>query len=204
MSFNSYFRGHDNNSYKHTSDNSDSSLSDSLGNSMGNSLHDPLNNSHLSENHLKEQVTIEVKGKRLPPPPPLEAYQALKNQTSEAIDIDALKIKHADKKLGRRSAPRYALMCEVIIMAPNKSFKTSSLNVSESGALLADNIPTELRGQNFEILFIISQGEKKDYMLFHAKIANPLYIDRVQFVKSIGQSQKKLAQWMDELTPVEV
>jgi len=143
----------------------------------------------------------------------LDLNQAISRNLSEiraepenVIDINQLRKKYEDRSLGRRSAPRYAVDFEVVVITSYKSFRSKTVNISETGALLADLIPLEFTRGVFEVLFTaVDESGKRQYFLFHAKSADgPLRSKRIQFIKSKGDSAKRFNELIEQLTPVEV
>lgn len=130
----------------------------------------------------------------------------IREQSENVIDVNQLRAKYADKSLGRRSAPRYSVHFEVVLMSSSKSFRSKTLNISASGALLTDLIPVELTRGVFEVLFTTKDEKgKREYFLFHAKSADgPLRSKRIQFIKSMGDSDKRMNDLIEQLTPIEV
>lgn len=130
----------------------------------------------------------------------------IRAEPGDVIDINHLKEKYTDKHLGRRCAPRYSIHFEVVLMSSKKSFRSKTINISESGALLTELVPTELTREIFEVLFTaIDNAGKKEYFLFHAKAADgPLRSKRIQFTRSMGDSATRLNHLIEQFTPIEV
>jgi hypothetical protein len=135
-----------------------------------------------------------------------KSLKNIRSQSQNVIDLDQLRLKYSDKSLGRRSAPRYSIRFEVVLMSSKKSFRTKTLNISESGALLTHLVPAEFTREVFEVLFTsVNESGKKEYYLFHAKtVGGPLRSNRIHFVKSMGDSAERLNDLFEKLTPIEV
>jgi len=135
-----------------------------------------------------------------------KSLKNIRSQSENVIDVDQLRHKYSDKSLGRRSAPRYSVHFEVVLMSSKKSFRTKTINISESGALLTHLVPVEFTREVFEVLFTsVNESGKKEYYLFHAKtVDGPLRSNRIHFVKSMGDSAKRLNDLIEKLTPIEV
>jgi hypothetical protein len=132
--------------------------------------------------------------------------ESIRSETEEVIDLGQLRNKYADLKLGRRSTPRYAVSIEVLLMCSKRSMRTKTVNISETGALLLDLIPSELAKETFEVLFTaINEQGRKEFFLFHAKAVDaPLRTKRIYFIKSLGQSSVRLHDLIENLTPLRV
>lgn len=149
-----------------------------------------------------EEIIAAIRGEN---PPIHEKLETLRKDEGYKVELDQIKKKHCDKDLGRRSAPRYALKLEVVLMTSKKSFKSATENISEVGALLKDVLPIEFVDRVFEILIIFQEGNKKEYFLFHGRTAGgALLSPRLRFVKSMGNSSQRLNQLIETLSPAVV
>jgi hypothetical protein len=88
----------------------------------------------------------------------------------------------------KRIAPRYNAIFDVAIMRNGISFKTKTLNVSTSGALLGDSIPAQLVNQIFEMIIIFKeiingQVVQHNFPIMAKALGAPLRTPRIQFVK---------------------
>jgi hypothetical protein len=135
-----------------------------------------------------------------------KSLKEIRSKPETVIDVGQLKEKYAYKSLGRRSAPRYSAHFEVVLMSSKKSFRTKTVNISATGALLTGLVPSELTREVFEVLFTaVDESGKKEYFLFHAKTVDGLLrSNRIHFIKSMGDSAKRLNHLIEQLTPIEV
>ncbi|MGZ5279323.1 MAG: hypothetical protein ACXWC9_05245 [Pseudobdellovibrionaceae bacterium] len=116
-----------------------------------------------------------------------------------------MKRQYQDKyPLGRRIAPRYEINLEVIILTQTKSFRTRSLNVSASGALLKDSLPKEfMASQTLEIIFIMTDQNCKNRLLFKGRaVGGPNSSSRITFLESGVNSQSELQRAFKDLSPL--
>ncbi len=125
--------------------------------------------------------------------------------TSIAIDFDELRLQYQDPAPnGRRIAPRFAVKLEVIILTQTRSFRTSSVNVSASGALLNDLLPIEFMSQHLlDIILIESTPRQKRRMLFRGKaVGGPHRSSRITFLESARNAQAELSTTFQNLKPI--
>jgi hypothetical protein len=123
---------------------------------------------------------------------------------SVPINFDDLRLQYKDTKPGRRIAPRYQVTMEVIILTQNRSFRTTSINVSLSGALLKDPLPKEFMNcQALEIILIQSGQGQVNRLLFRGKaVGGPLSSARITFIEVTGNSQIELQRSFKNLEPL--
>lgn len=129
----------------------------------------------------------------------------IRDEPMTAIDFAELKRQHKDPTApGRRIAPRYELRMEVIILTQNRSFRTSSVNVSASGALLQDPLPQEFMScTSLEFIFIQISRDQKHRLMFRGRaVGGPNSSARITFIESAGDSQKVLHSAFKELAPI--
>jgi hypothetical protein len=124
--------------------------------------------------------------------------------TSIAINFDELRIQYQDPTPGRRIAPRFEVKLEVIILTQTRSFRTSSVNVSASGALLRDLLPPEFMGNPLlDIILIEDNPRYKRRMLFRGKaVGGPTSSSRITFLESARNAQADLKTTFKNLTPL--
>jgi hypothetical protein len=87
------------------------------------------------------------------------------------INFDELRLKYTDPSPeGRRVAPRYDIALDVIVLSSNRSFRTTSVNVSISGALLKDILPPDfMTSKSLDIIFVLGPSSPKKRLLFRGK-----------------------------------
>lgn len=123
------------------------------------------------------------------------------------INFDELRLQYKDNKPpGRRIAPRFEVTMEVIILTHNRSFRTTSINVSLSGALLKDALPAEFMScPALEIILIQTDRQQKSRLLFRGKaVGGPLSSARITFIEVTGNSQTELQRCFANLEPLPV
>lgn len=121
------------------------------------------------------------------------------------INIAELKRLHKDMTApGRRVAPRYELEMEVIILTQTRSFRTTTVNVSASGALLKDPLPQEFMScASLEFIFIQIRHDQKQRLMFRGRaVGGPNSTARITFIESAGDSQKVLQSSFKALSPI--
>ncbi|PWU19730.1 MAG: hypothetical protein C5B49_05320 [Bdellovibrio sp.] len=95
---------------------------------------------------------------------------------------------------GRRSAPR--VMCEVIVVVFTSahSFRTRTVNISLSGVLLKEALPTTFAGEALDIVFIAEQPENNhtNYFLLHGRAVSGGKPTRLQFTMATHRAFKAL------------
>lgn len=131
-----------------------------------------------------------------------ETMRDLRGQPLEAIDLDFLKKKYADTpNLGRRVAPRFELKLSVVAFSASQSFRTESLNISETGALLKDSLPLSFFNQPFEILFTYENPRtgSKHHLLFNAKAVSGA---RISFQSAAETAKASLQTLFHGLEPI--
>ena len=107
-----------------------------------------------------------------------------------------------DKK-ERRVSPRYALEFETVIFCRGTSFRTKTCNVSLSGVLLAENIPSQYVDQVLDIVLIRKVGRSSEYYLLKGKaLGAPLRSPRLQFFALNETLTRRLLQIFREETPL--
>jgi hypothetical protein len=93
----------------------------------------------------------------------------------------------------RRGTPRFKIEFETIIFCDGVSFRTRTINVSMSGALLAESVPVEFVDRHLDIVMIRYVGRVRDYYLVKGKaLGAPLRSPRLQFTFLPDAQKKKL------------
>jgi hypothetical protein len=138
-----------------------------------------------------------------------EELRALREGPQQAIDLEVLKRKYEGfAGLGRRIAPRFSLNLSVVIMNhKGSSFRTESLNISESGALLKDMLPPNFMDSTFEILITYTCPETKTpqrLMFTGEAVGGPLRTPRVSFKSSANKTAELLQSLFVDLTPIAI
>jgi len=129
----------------------------------------------------------------------------IRTAESTPINFEEMKRQYTDKfPPGRRIAPRYEINLEVIILTQTKSFRTRSLNVSASGALLKDSLPKDfLSSQTLEIIFIMTDRNNKNRLLFKGRAVGGTESScRITFLESGANSQFELQRAFKDLSPL--
>ena len=124
--------------------------------------------------------------------------------TSKSIDIKQLKSAYSDPAPnGKRIAPRYLIELEVIILTHTKSFRTKSINISITGALLHEVLPKEFMSVPLEIIFIKKGNNGKRRLLFRGKaVGGPKQSPRITFQSSTLNSEAELLEELRGLEPL--
>lgn len=125
--------------------------------------------------------------------------------TSKSINIEELKLAYADPApKGRRIAPRYSVELEVIILTQTRSFRTKSVNLSATGALLQDELPTEFMNSPLDIIFIkVLDEANKKRLLFRGKaVGGPLRTPRITFESYVQDSVSELKSSFKDKEPL--
>lgn len=129
----------------------------------------------------------------------------LRAEAAEAPRVESL-VKGFVDNAGprRRIAPRFAKELSVVVYAKNRSFRTTTLNISVGGAKFADPLPTEFQYGKIEILFINEDPEasNKQYLMFKGEaVTNSGPSDRVKFVSAAKAAQDALYELLKTLDP---
>lgn len=104
---------------------------------------------------------------------------------------------------GRRIAPRFTVELEVIILTPTKSFRTKSVNVSASGALLKDELPDDFMTSSLDIIIVREAGNSKKRLLFRGKaVGGPSRSCRITFQACVKDSDSELKETFRDLEPL--
>lgn len=87
------------------------------------------------------------------------------------------------------------------------SFRTESLNISESGALLKDMLPTNFMDTSFEVLITYNcpETKKQQRLMFTGEaVGGPLRSSRVSFKSSANKTAELLQGLFVDLTPIAI
>lgn len=164
-------------------------------------VHAPAESTEITE------ITIRVR----PAPPPHASnfnefdVSHLRAEQAEAVRVESL-VKGFVDQLGarRRVAPRYAKQLSVVVYCKNRSFRTSTVNISVGGARLRDELPTEFQYGKIEILFINEDPDipNKQYLMFKGEaVTNSGPSDRIRFVSAAQSVQDAFADMLRALDP---
>ena len=101
-------------------------------------------------------------------------FAPLKNLEYEPVNLDLLKKPGwQDPEVGRRVAPRYDISLTVLIGTYFKAFRSKSKNISLSGLLLQDEIPTHFTKEQFDVVIIQELSPtRRNYMMFRGKVVD--------------------------------
>ena len=104
---------------------------------------------------------------------------------------------------GRRIAPRFTVELEVIILTQTKSFRTKSINISASGALLKDELPELFMASSLDIIIVREAGNAKKRLLFRGKaVGGPSKSCRITFQACVKDSDSELKETFRDLEPL--
>jgi|GEM_PF-6542314 len=99
----------------------------------------------------------------------------------------------------RRVATRHDANLETVIFHKGVSFRTKTLNISTTGALLADIIPASYVDQVLEVVFVRQTGQSREFFMFKGKaLGSPLRSPRIQFLQMSVESEKKLLSLLND------
>lgn len=129
----------------------------------------------------------------------------LLESASVAINFDDLRLQYSDPSPeGRRVAPRYTIAFEMIILSPTRSFRTKTVNVSASGALLKDYLPSEfMTSASLDIIFVLGSSHKKKRLLFRGKaVGGPARTPRITFLEAARNAQTDLLIAIEKSQPL--
>lgn len=136
-----------------------------------------------------------------------EELRELRKQSRVSISLEQLKKKNINfDGLGRRNAPRFALEFTIVAIGKRESFRCQTVNISESGALLSDLLPTTFMTEPFDLVMIMTepQSQKTKYLLFTVKaIGGPLRTNRILFHETTSRSAEQLKSRLCEEAPIQ-
>jgi hypothetical protein len=103
----------------------------------------------------------------------------------------------------RRGNPRHKIEFETVIFCAGVSFRTKTLNVSITGALLSENIPSAFVGQILDIVMIHYVGRVREFYLVKGKsLEGPMRSPRLLFTQVPEAQKKKLERLFETLEKV--
>ena len=132
-----------------------------------------------------------------------DVLTVIREQPLEPLDMQKLQASKPMRKHGdRRIAPRFSVEVTVLIVTAQKSFRTASENISESGILLKDLLPPDFMNSPFEVLIFEKQQERASMMFRGHAVGGPLRTRRVTFKATNPQSQQNLGQLLADREPL--
>jgi hypothetical protein len=133
---------------------------------------------------------------------PLDPSKNPKNLNYKPLDFSSLREEWEDPR-GQRMAPRYELQMTVLIANHLKAFRTLSQNLSLTGLLLKDLLPTEFAEKVFDVVLIKTDASnKKTFFLFRGKaVGRSTRSRRVKFEAMAPDSEAKLRKLFQGLRP---
>ena len=136
----------------------------------------------------------------------VDEISRLRRGPKKVVDLENLKKKYsAYEGLGRRIAPRFCLKMTAVVLNHKMSFRTESINISESGVLLKDLLPQDMMKEPFEIVLIHEDDQTgtKTHLLFQGEaVGGPLRTPRITFKAAVEKSQERLLDLVQDLTPL--
>lgn len=116
-----------------------------------------------------------------------------KPEISIHLEAKPPKLTPMSREADRRGAPRYRADFEAIVFFNGVSFRTKTINVSITGALLADSIPASFVNQELDIVMIHVSGHNRDSFLVKGKaLDSPLRSPRINFTLVPEAQETKL------------
>lgn len=103
---------------------------------------------------------------------------------------------------GRRFAPRYDIDLTVVLYTADRSFRTTTRNISAGGALLADVIPESFSQLVFDVLFMVldpATGAKKYIMVRGQSVGMGSNVNRIRFNATSKQSRESFEKFIAQL-----
>ncbi len=120
---------------------------------------------------------------------------------SSSVNLNKFQKGLDDGDLGRRSTQRYSLQMTALIVSQVSTFRTTTVNISTAGVLLAEVVPSHLIGKEFEFLLIDERASGNDkYLRFKASAIGGKFTQRIQFLSSSPETQERLGQLLQDLT----
>jgi len=101
----------------------------------------------------------------------------------------------------KRLRPRYLQILEVVLLTSHQSYRTKTVNLSESGMLLCETVPKEFsRGVIDVILVLHPYGQTPERLWFEATmIGGSLPTARLMFLTAKNKSDEKLRKFIKEI-----
>jgi len=101
----------------------------------------------------------------------------------------------------RRISERYNLQLTALIVSSSRTFRTTTVNASNAGVLLAETLPQDLIGKEFELLLIDDKSDGTDkYLRFKATAVGGKITPRLQFLASSPETKYLLSKMLEDLT----
>lgn len=126
--------------------------------------------------------------------------EKLKKEMQSPVHVKGLLKSFRDPQ-GRRTSPRYKVRLRVVLYTALNSFRTTTKDLSLNGALLQDALPEQFVGQEFDILFIVTEKRtrKKEYFIMRGKAVDASRI-RIAFENSTSLGKMALETLMENLS----
>lgn len=124
----------------------------------------------------------------------------LRSESFEPVNISDLVKGYRDPS-GRRSAPRHDVNLTVVLYTHQKSFRTSTANISAGGAMLQDALPASFDCEMFDILFIYedTKASRKRYFMMKGQAVGTVNTKRVQFKGASPSTKESFHKFVEEL-----
>jgi hypothetical protein len=91
----------------------------------------------------------------------------------------------------RRGATRYDIKLEVLVLGKGTSFRTETLNLSQTGALLLKALPDSLAEVRLEVVFIFKKGNVHEKLAVKGKVLSTRENLRYLTFSNISSEEKK-------------
>lgn len=97
----------------------------------------------------------------------------------------------------KRSAPRHDYRLEILLMSPDKSFRTYTKNISLSGAYLEDPVPKAIFNSTFEVV-VVNRVDHKKVLLKGRTLGDLSDLRRLKFVDMDPRCKEDLKRCLDQ------
>ncbi len=97
----------------------------------------------------------------------------------------------------KRSAPRHDYRLEILLMSPDKSFRTYTKNISLSGAYLEEPVPKAIFNSTFEVV-IVNRIDHKKVLLKGRTLGDVSDLRRLKFVDMDPRCKEDLKRCLDQ------
>ena len=134
-----------------------------------------------------------------------DELRQLREAPQNLVNLDELKKRYENiSDLGRRSAPRFNAQVLAIVYTATLSFRTASVDLSETGACFRELLPENFTKEPLEILFVHENEEgQRQYLLFSGEaIGGPVRTPRVSFKSSAPQAAEALRGLLAQFPPL--
>lgn len=117
-------------------------------------------------------------------------------ENEPTVDLKDL-LKGYEDPQGRRLAERFEISLPVVVYSLNRSFRTTSINVSAGGVLLSQGLPGTFTSGEVQALFVteLTPG-RKEYFMVSGSIVDPF---RIQFTSATAASKEALQKLIQNL-----